>query len=91
MIEPHGTSVWVGQIVVSVIVWDKLALEVTSLHQDGKHGELCMGLCHVISLSAAHAISTFVYWPGIISPIITANEAGKCRLSLCAGWIDSFV
>lgn len=59
LIEPHRTSVWVGQTVVS-IVWAKLALEVTSLHKDGRLEELCTGPCHVMSLSAAHIISTFV-------------------------------
>lgn len=50
-----------------------------------------MGPGHVTSLSVAHVISTFVYWPGIIYLIVRANEAGKCRLTLCAGRIDSFV
>lgn len=91
LIEPHGTSVWVGLTVVSIIVWANLALEVTSLHKANQPGELCMGLGHVINLSVAHIISTFVYWLRIIYPFVTANEAGKCRLTLCAGRIDSSV
>lgn len=63
LMEPHDISILISQTVATIIVSTKVALVFISSPKDDKHGELQMRDFHVLSLSVAHIISVFVYWP----------------------------